>query len=685
MKNILIVTCIALVLLLTGIHVASAAAVPDVTELVFSAVQNTTSPPQSVIITNTGGAPIQITNASIIGGSFNVTPNVFPIVIGPGATTALNVTFSPAAGPTGILNAILRIVNTAGADVDIPLFGIRIQQTFTAEPDLQTIFNAVGFSVDAGGTGLLPTTPALIGDEVDVELFEKAGPGNVTVEWVANFGFGDHTQYGFYLPGPPVNQTELGIVLGFTGQGAQMLYPDPVQQVALPRGVGLETFDPGAAAFGIYTHNEGFVHTDFTQDALNTGPISHAVRVYPHFDRAGAPVANSFILAFEDASNGDYNDFVLLLGNVRPVGLNSPPVANDDTATTPGGQAVVVPVLNNDTDPDGDPLTVISVTQGANGTVTHNGATVTYTPAPGFVGVDSFTYTINDLSDGNGAADTATVTITVQNNVPIARSDTGSTTENTPITVDVLANDSDDDGHVLTIVAFTQGGSGTVGLAGTQLVYTPAPGFSGTDSFTYTIDDGNGGISTAIVTVQVVSPVPPTATPITADASTGTIAPAAPIIIFDPAITKLGFLLPGQVGQPGERIQWFVTVRNNGNATATNVVVQDTLRPELQIERVDVPGGTYTVNGQTLTVTFASLAPGESALFTLTTVVIGTPVTPIDNTACVMLTTGQVCSTGTVIQALPRTGETPIWRMPLLFALLMVVLGGGMRRIRTHP
>jgi uncharacterized repeat protein (TIGR01451 family) len=89
---------------------------------------------------------------------------------------------------------------------------------------------------------------------------------------------------------------------------------------------------------------------------------------------------------------------------------NDPPIAVDDNATTPADTPVTIDVLNNDSDPDGDTLTVASVTQGAHGSVINNGGDVTYTLATGFTGTDSFTYTI---SDGKGGTDTATVTVTV--------------------------------------------------------------------------------------------------------------------------------------------------------------------------------------------------------------------------------------------------------------------------------
>jgi hypothetical protein len=89
-----------------------------------------------------------------------------------------------------------------------------------------------------------------------------------------------------------------------------------------------------------------------------------------------------------------------------------PPVAQDDVATTQRDTAVTVDVLANDSDPDGDPLTVVAVADPAHGSAVDNGdGTVTYTPDAGFVGADTFAYTI---SDGAGGSDGATVFVTVE-------------------------------------------------------------------------------------------------------------------------------------------------------------------------------------------------------------------------------------------------------------------------------
>jgi VCBS repeat-containing protein len=196
--------------------------------------------------------------------------------------------------------------------------------------------------------------------------------------------------------------------------------------------------------------------------------------------------------------------------------VNDPPLAEDDAAVTDEDNPVTVAaagVLDNDADPDvGDTLTVTAVdTSGTVGAVTAWDADGSFTYDPngqfeylqaGGSTTDSFTYTV---SDGNGGSDTATVTITINgvNDPPVAVDDSATTPEDTPVTIDVLSNDSDIDGDTLTVDSVTQGTNSSVTNNGNNVTYTPDPGFSGTDSFTYTVSDGNGGTDTANVSVNV--------------------------------------------------------------------------------------------------------------------------------------------------------------------------------------
>ncbi|TAK59662.1 cadherin-like domain-containing protein [Methylobacter sp.] len=182
---------------------------------------------------------------------------------------------------------------------------------------------------------------------------------------------------------------------------------------------------------------------------------------------------------------------------------NNAPVAVDDSATTAEDTAVNIAVLAGDTDSDGDALTVASLTQPVNGTAAINGNTVNYTPNANYNGTDSFTYTV---SDGKGGSDTATVTVTVTavNDAPVAVNDTATTNAGTPVIISVRGNDSDVDGDILSITSVTAPANGSVVINNGQTVtYTPNAGFSGTNTFSYTIIDGNNLTATATVTVTV--------------------------------------------------------------------------------------------------------------------------------------------------------------------------------------
>src|SRR5205823_3126595 len=125
-----------------------------------------------------------------------------------------------------------------------------------------------------------------------------------------------------------------------------------------------------------------------------------------------------------------------------PIGANHAPLARSDTASTDEDTAVVVNVLANDDDVDGDLVSITAVAPSPHGTAVIDGDRVRYMPAPDFSGDDTFTYTIGD---GRGGLATASVTVTVRpvNDPPVAMDDEASTTEDAAVLVDVLANDTD--------------------------------------------------------------------------------------------------------------------------------------------------------------------------------------------------------------------------------------------------
>lgn len=207
------------------------------------------------------------------------------------------------------------------------------------------------------------------------------------------------------------------------------------------------------------------------------------------------------------ANNGTENtNMALVTLTITPV--NDAPIAVNDTGITPENSPVVVNVLANDIDIDLEPLTVSGVTNGAHGLTSINAdQTVTYTPNPNFKGEDSFNYT---AFDGMANSNTATVTITVTpgNIPPVAQNDSASTTRNTPVVINVIANDFDPDGTIVpatvTIVTPpTQKGTAVSNGNGT-ITFTPKKNFARTDTFTYTVKDNDGAVSNlATVSVKV--------------------------------------------------------------------------------------------------------------------------------------------------------------------------------------
>ncbi|SIN79230.1 VCBS repeat-containing protein [Singulisphaera sp. GP187] len=183
-------------------------------------------------------------------------------------------------------------------------------------------------------------------------------------------------------------------------------------------------------------------------------------------------------------------------------------VGHDRTLALPADSGGV---LGNDTDADGDGLSAVLVTSTQHGTLTLDASgTFTYTPATGYVGTDTFTYR---PSDGLLVGDVTAVTIVVTEQAPVARSDRYSLPRDHTLDATyrgVLLNDTDADGDTLTatLVATTQHGTLAFSANG-SFTYTPASGYAGTDTFSYTVSDGLQATAATTVTITVTD-LPPT-------------------------------------------------------------------------------------------------------------------------------------------------------------------------------
>jgi YD repeat-containing protein len=184
----------------------------------------------------------------------------------------------------------------------------------------------------------------------------------------------------------------------------------------------------------------------------------------------------------------------------------TPPIAVNDVIATGANTAKQFDPRSNDTDRSGLGITITATTTPANGTATHTTTSVTYTPATNYEGPDSFNYTI---TDGKGQTATATVSATV-GAPPVAQDDFMPVPTSTAVTFDPRVNDSDPFGFPITVTAVGTATHGTAAINnGVSITYTPATGYSGPDSFTYTISNSNGlqGQATDHMCVGPVLPV----------------------------------------------------------------------------------------------------------------------------------------------------------------------------------
>ncbi|MDH3666966.1 MAG: tandem-95 repeat protein [Paracoccaceae bacterium] len=201
-----------------------------------------------------------------------------------------------------------------------------------------------------------------------------------------------------------------------------------------------------------------------------------------------------------------FDDRVVAVADIveDPGGVPLPEAIDDSSSVSEDG-SVVISVLDNDL---GQGLRLSAVNDATMGNVTVNDdGTVTYRPLVNATGSDQFTYTITDF-EGRTSTATVWIDVTASNDAPVAQDDSynAAAGETYASAGSVLENDSDVDGDGLWVSSYdaTSSGGGTVDVnADGTFTYDPADGFSGIDTFSYTVNDGNGGTATATVSVSV--------------------------------------------------------------------------------------------------------------------------------------------------------------------------------------
>ncbi len=242
-------------------------------------------------------------------------------------------------------------------------------------------------------------------------------------------------------------------------------------------------------------------------DTFVLADIDGGAVVYSH--DGSETSADGFSVILHDNRGGDSATTDVA---IAVTAVNDAPVADDDDYAAeedmPLSIDVAGGVLANDTDADGDTLTATVATDVQHGTLSLQAdGSFTYTPDADFAGADAFTYTASDGTDVSAVA-TVTLTIAGANDAPVAVDDAYTVEHDTELVVTaaegVLANDTDADSDTLTATLASEPEHGTLELGGDgSFSYTPDSGFSGADTFTYTVSDGTVTSSATTVTLTV--------------------------------------------------------------------------------------------------------------------------------------------------------------------------------------
>lgn len=235
---------------------------------------------------------------------------------------------------------------------------------------------------------------------------------------------------------------------------------------------------------------------------------------------AGANVSNSaqivvtpkFIFGNSGAlflfGQGSPIDSGITEGVIRLAEPGVAPIAHNDEVSSRVGETLIIDVVANDTDTeDGIPTGNLSIkSDPVNGSVAVLNRQIRYVPGSNFKGSDSFTYAVQDSQGLESNPATVQVHVGAINSPPVAEDDQANTQEDSAVTIDLLANDNDPDQDSLVLQSLGSASNGSLANNGTSVIYTPKPNFHGTDSFSYQINDGNNGTSSATATLPWLRP-----------------------------------------------------------------------------------------------------------------------------------------------------------------------------------
>ncbi|MFT4924839.1 MAG: putative delta-60 repeat protein [Phenylobacterium sp.] len=235
-----------------------------------------------------------------------------------------------------------------------------------------------------------------------------------------------------------------------------------------------------------------------------SAPIKGSILLQPNGHFSYTPNGNevgsdSFVYQLQDGNGGTATATAIIA--ITPV--NDAPTAVDDNYTITENATLVMSVLDNDTDIDGDSITITGASANTGNVTILSDTNLQYTAASGFSGTDFITY---NISDGNGGSASANVTVIISgvNDAPVVVDDIATTNEDTSVTIDVLANDSDAEGDNLTVTVNNVSNGTHVVNTDNTITFIPTENFNGEAIITYNAADPSGASDNGLVTITVV-------------------------------------------------------------------------------------------------------------------------------------------------------------------------------------
>jgi hypothetical protein len=280
-------------------------------ELFFSGVRGVARSSESVTIGNTGDQSVAVNDLVIVGsqaGTFKLADlPALPALLRPSQSVTVSVGFAPPAGAEpGVHHARLRIVRSGdddGPPCDMSAL-VTKGNNLASEPTLHQILETLGYAPDVGPGGP-PGSQTNASDEVKSGLFQHAKTGSVGLYVVARYSHDEASSYGTYaIEGGKLVSKPMGTIA--KGHN-QTLNPEL-------EGEGQTSFDPGDTAFGIFVKLPK--RTLYSEDQRNSDGAKQ-MHVYPLRSRGGARVPDALLVVVDEDGDGDFQDYVFTLVNVK--------------------------------------------------------------------------------------------------------------------------------------------------------------------------------------------------------------------------------------------------------------------------------------------------------------------------------------------------------------------------------